>query len=219
MIGKHILSPTADVVNVSVPHSSYISGTGSTRPSSFPTIAKHSTSYTSCCRLVKAQKNMPLSPSPNSAAAAPPAPPARPPPSDSRQTRSPAGFSLPLPLPLLLPILFLLLAAFIPAPPPSEQLVPLSQGLDKPGKALLLTAHPDDEVMFFAPTLMALVSAGWEVSGLCLSTGKRGDVAVAGDGSCLIRRRECGWAWRDPPARAQFGILGSGRAGRTSDGD
>jgi hypothetical protein len=204
MIGKHILSPTADVVNVSVPHSSYISGTGSTRPSSFPTIAKHSTSYTSCCRLVKAQKNMPLSPSPNSAAAAPPAPPARPPPSDSRQT---------------LPILFLLLAAFIPAPPPSEQLVPLSQGLDKPGKALLLTAHPDDEVMFFAPTLMALVSAGWEVSGLCLSTGKRGDVAVAGDGSCLIRRRECGWAWRDPPARAQFGILGSGRAGRTSDGD
>nr|XP_019050689.1 hypothetical protein I302_01128 [Kwoniella bestiolae CBS 10118]OCF29619.1 hypothetical protein I302_01128 [Kwoniella bestiolae CBS 10118] len=38
-------------------------------------------------------------------------------------------------------------------------------------KALLLTAHPDDEVMFFSPTILSLVKEGWEVSGLCLSTG------------------------------------------------
>ncbi|WWC96652.1 hypothetical protein V866_003524 [Kwoniella sp. B9012] len=37
--------------------------------------------------------------------------------------------------------------------------------------ALILTAHPDDEVMFFSPTILSLVSEGWTVSGLCLSTG------------------------------------------------
>jgi N-acetylglucosaminylphosphatidylinositol deacetylase len=139
---------------------------------------------------------MPPSSSPTPVAA-PPSPPAR-------QTRTPASFSLPLPLPLLLPILFLLLAAFIPAPPPADQLAPLSRGFATPGKALLLTAHPDDEVMFFAPTLMALVAAGWEVSGLCLSTGERGDVAlqrpIMCHVSCLIYRRQCGRARRDPPA-------------------
>ncbi|OCF31873.1 hypothetical protein I317_02948 [Kwoniella heveanensis CBS 569] len=44
-------------------------------------------------------------------------------------------------------------------------------GYDKPLQALLVTAHPDDEVMFFSPTILALVSQGWEVSGLCLSSG------------------------------------------------
>ncbi|GFZ45528.1 hypothetical protein JCM24511_03254 [Saitozyma sp. JCM 24511] len=129
---------------------------------------------------------MPPSSSSTSAAAAQPARPA--PASASRQTRSPARFPIPLPLPLLLPILILLLAAFIPAPPPSEQLASLSQGLDKPGKVLLLTAHPDDEVMFFAPTVMALVSAGWEVSGLCLSTGNA-------DGLGETRRHELSLAY------------------------
>jgi hypothetical protein len=38
--------------------------------------------------------------------------------------------------------------------------------------ALILTAHPDDEVMFFTPTILALVAAGWEVGGLCLSNGQ-----------------------------------------------
>jgi N-acetylglucosaminylphosphatidylinositol deacetylase len=36
---------------------------------------------------------------------------------------------------------------------------------------LLLTAHPDDECMFFAPTLLALVAAGAHVHSLCLSVG------------------------------------------------
>lgn len=34
-----------------------------------------------------------------------------------------------------------------------------------------MTAHPDDEVMFFAPTILALVGMGVQVHALCLSTG------------------------------------------------
>ena len=40
-----------------------------------------------------------------------------------------------------------------------------------PSSALLVTAHPDDEVMFFAPTVQALSAAGTTLSALCLSTG------------------------------------------------
>ena len=38
--------------------------------------------------------------------------------------------------------------------------------------ALILTAHPDDEVMFFTPTILTLLAAGWEVGALCLSNGQ-----------------------------------------------
>ena len=41
----------------------------------------------------------------------------------------------------------------------------------QPRTALILTAHPDDEVMFFTPTILGLIASGWEVSALCLSTG------------------------------------------------
>jgi len=40
-----------------------------------------------------------------------------------------------------------------------------------PSSALLVTAHPDDEAMFFAPTIQALAAAGTTLSALCLSTG------------------------------------------------
>ncbi|ORX37397.1 putative deacetylase LmbE-like domain-containing protein [Kockovaella imperatae] len=36
---------------------------------------------------------------------------------------------------------------------------------------LVLTAHPDDEAMFFAPSILYLIESGWDVYGLCLSTG------------------------------------------------
>ncbi|KAK0530061.1 N-acetylglucosaminyl-phosphatidylinositol de-N-acetylase [Tilletia horrida] len=36
---------------------------------------------------------------------------------------------------------------------------------------LVLTAHPDDEVMFFAPAILSLVAAGAQVYGLCMSAG------------------------------------------------
>jgi N-acetylglucosaminylphosphatidylinositol deacetylase len=37
--------------------------------------------------------------------------------------------------------------------------------------ALIVTAHPDDETMFFAPTVLHLVEQGLRVALLCLSTG------------------------------------------------
>lgn len=40
-----------------------------------------------------------------------------------------------------------------------------------PSSALLVTAHPDDEAMFFAPAIQALLAAGTTLSALCLSTG------------------------------------------------
>lgn len=49
--------------------------------------------------------------------------------------------------------------------------------------ALVVTAHPDDECMFFTPTLLELRAAGVSVSVLCLSTGN-----AAGLGA--VRARE-----------------------------
>jgi hypothetical protein len=43
---------------------------------------------------------------------------------------------------------------------------------DTPPTALVLTAHPDDEAMFFTPTITSLVSQGWDIQALCLSTGE-----------------------------------------------
>jgi N-acetylglucosaminylphosphatidylinositol deacetylase len=37
--------------------------------------------------------------------------------------------------------------------------------------ALLITAHPDDEAMFFTPTILSLIDQGYIVHLLCLSTG------------------------------------------------
>ena len=39
-------------------------------------------------------------------------------------------------------------------------------------KVLIITAHPDDECMFFSPTIQALLNAGHFVHVLCLSNGK-----------------------------------------------
>ncbi|SAM70583.1 related to N-acetylglucosaminyl-phosphatidylinositol de-N-acetylase [Ustilago bromivora] len=40
-----------------------------------------------------------------------------------------------------------------------------------PSSVLLVTAHPDDEAMFFAPSIQALAAAGTTIYALCLSTG------------------------------------------------
>ena len=39
------------------------------------------------------------------------------------------------------------------------------------GRVLLITAHPDDECMFFAPAIVTLTQAGVEIFLLCLSEG------------------------------------------------
>ena len=73
---------------------------------------------------------------------------------------------------LLLAISITLLAFVILLQPST---VDLDTSLSHDGEsktALILTAHPDDEVMFFTPTILALLAAGWEVSGLCLSNGQ-----------------------------------------------
>lgn len=44
-------------------------------------------------------------------------------------------------------------------------------GIDTSPKVLLVTAHPDDESLFFAPTLASLRASDADVYLLCLSTG------------------------------------------------
>jgi hypothetical protein len=73
---------------------------------------------------------------------------------------------------LLLAISITLLAFVILLQPST---VNLDTALSHDGEsktALILTAHPDDEVMFFTPTILALLAAGWEVGALCLSNGQ-----------------------------------------------
>lgn len=53
-----------------------------------------------------------------------------------------------------------------------SQISLLEEEDDAPKTALILTAHPDDEVMFFTPTILGLIAAGWQVSALCLCTGQ-----------------------------------------------
>lgn len=78
-------------------------------------------------------------------------------------------------LPLLWGFVALVLAAIIPPAHLSHQLAPIAQHhnpLEGPAaSALILTAHPDDESMFLAPTIRALLKGGWDVRGLCLSNG------------------------------------------------
>jgi LmbE family N-acetylglucosaminyl deacetylase len=53
---------------------------------------------------------------------------------------------------------------------------------------LLVIAHPDDEVMFFGPTLIGITSDN-SVRVLCLSNGTN----LEEKSLC----RECGWNWGD----------------------
>jgi N-acetylglucosaminylphosphatidylinositol deacetylase len=81
-------------------------------------------------------------------------------------------------------VLFLsLLVAYLYNPAKSESRITEQLRSDAfSGNILLLTAHPDDECMFFAPTILALVALGQKISSdgtntgsslysLCLSAG------------------------------------------------
>lgn len=65
-----------------------------------------------------------------------------------------------------------LLGRFTRWPPPHD--VGLRATASAPPSALLVTAHPDDEAMFFAPTILALRRGGYRVRILCLSAGING---------------------------------------------
>ena len=43
--------------------------------------------------------------------------------------------------------------------------------IENPGRVLLVTAHPDDETVFFGPTISGLHEQGHEVFLLCFTTG------------------------------------------------
>jgi hypothetical protein len=75
-----------------------------------------------------------------------------------RRNMAAGAFSIPI-------LLITALVAFLRDP------VYFAQESFAPDKLLLLTAHPDDECMFFAPTLLSLTSSDAEVYSLCLSSG------------------------------------------------
>lgn len=52
---------------------------------------------------------------------------------------------------------------------------------------LLVIAHPDDETMFFAPTIIKLINSGVSVFVLCITTGNSGGLG-------MIRKYELGKA-------------------------
>ncbi|KAF3323142.1 N-acetylglucosaminyl-phosphatidylinositol de-N-acetylase-like isoform X2 [Carex littledalei] len=59
----------------------------------------------------------------------------------------------------------------------------LSSSLEKKKNVLLVMAHPDDESMFFSPTIMYLASEGHQIHLLCISVGNA-------DGLGNTRRQE-----------------------------
>ncbi|XP_020079980.1 probable N-acetylglucosaminyl-phosphatidylinositol de-N-acetylase isoform X1 [Ananas comosus] len=65
----------------------------------------------------------------------------------------------------------------------SSRSVFLSNGSGKRRNVLLVVAHPDDESMFFAPTILFLVSKGHNLHILCMSLGNA-------DGMGNIRKEE-----------------------------
>lgn len=85
-------------------------------------------------------------------------------------------------------------AAAVPtAPCRRPRLCRSAAAMDEPGPAdcaLLVTAHPDDEAMFWAPTILALLDQGLRVALLCLSTGAS-DAAAAAAAQRSAARRAC----------------------------
>lgn len=72
---------------------------------------------------------------------------------------------------IILPILVLLSAVLLYLPGHSDSFDRFAVS-DIGKRALIYTAHPDDEAMFFSPTILALKQQGWDISGLCMSVGK-----------------------------------------------
>jgi len=62
-------------------------------------------------------------------------------------------------------------AHFCPTQKRSGAFLPNSETANET-RALLVTAHPDDECMFFAPSILKLVESQASVYLLCLSTGR-----------------------------------------------
>ena len=88
-------------------------------------------------------------------------------------------------LPKILAIIVPLLFAFILRESVNHDnlFLQIKSRTNSPPKVLLITAHPDDESLFFAPTLVSLQSSNIDVFFLCLSTGNA-------DGLGKVRQQE-----------------------------
>ena len=88
-------------------------------------------------------------------------------------------------LPKILAIIVPLLFAFILRESVNHDtlFLQINSRTNSPPKVLFITAHPDDESLFFAPTLVSLQSSNADVFFLCLSTGNA-------DGLGKVRQQE-----------------------------
>lgn len=94
---------------------------------------------------------------------------------------SPQSKSKPLPdlgssrnLSPMLALIVVLLAALLQWTTTTSneaQLNALAGDAIKP-RAVVLTAHPDDEAMFFAPSILSMVDADWDMHAICISDGE-----------------------------------------------
>lgn len=71
----------------------------------------------------------------------------------------------------LLVVLFAALLQWTTKSSNAAQLSSLAGDALKP-RAAVLTAHPDDEAMFFAPSILSMVDAGWDMHAICISDGE-----------------------------------------------
>lgn len=70
-----------------------------------------------------------------------------------------------------------------------------------PPRLLMITAHPDDETMFFLPTIVHFRNNGYEIHILCLSSGK-----IAQEWNVLSLLKHCGNGTQ--PCDVTFGAPG-----------
>jgi hypothetical protein len=62
----------------------------------------------------------------------------------------------------------------------------LAQTPPHANRVLLVTAHPDDECMFFTPTILHFVNNGAKVAILCLSNGKNHAKSNRVENKCIL---------------------------------
>lgn len=75
---------------------------------------------------------------------------------------------------------------------PDKHLVASASIRTLPSSALLVTAHPDDEAMFFAPAVQALAATGTTLFALCLSTGNAAGLGLERTQELFASYRELG---------------------------
>jgi N-acetylglucosaminylphosphatidylinositol deacetylase len=78
---------------------------------------------------------------------------------------------MPRTLLLVLALVLAALYSFLSPANPGTFAAPGLRATIRNERVLLLTAHPDDECLFFAPTVLTLRARGAAVHNLCLSVG------------------------------------------------